>query len=83
MHPLTVLMLSLTVLLVIGVPISFSLVLSSLLVIWLADLPTVLADAWWIVAMPGCVIVLMVLAFNLIGDGLRDAFKVDVDVFGR
>jgi peptide/nickel transport system permease protein len=44
---------------------------------------TVLADAWWIVAMPGIVIVLLVLAFNLIGDGLRDAFKVDVDVFGR
>jgi peptide/nickel transport system permease protein len=44
---------------------------------------TVLSDAWWIVAMPGIVIVLLVLAFNLIGDGLRDAFKLDVDVFGR
>jgi tripartite ATP-independent transporter DctM subunit len=43
MHPLTVLLVSLTVLLVVGVPISFSLILSSLLVIWMADLPTVVA----------------------------------------
>ena len=41
MHPLTVLIVSLTVMLVVGVPISFSLILSSVLVIWIADLPTV------------------------------------------
>ena len=43
MHPLTVLIVSLTAMLVVGVPISFSLVLSSLLVIWIADLPIILA----------------------------------------
>jgi tripartite ATP-independent transporter DctM subunit len=38
-HPLTLLLASMTVLMVIGVPISFSLILCSLLVIWVADLP--------------------------------------------
>jgi peptide/nickel transport system permease protein len=32
-----------------------------------------LMDAWWIVTFPGLAIVLVVLSFNLIGDGLRDA----------
>ena len=36
-----------------------------------------LVDAWWIATFPGVAIVLMVLAFNLIGDGLRDAVHVD------
>ena len=31
-----------------------------------------LADAWWISAFPGLVIVLIVVGFSLIGDGLRD-----------
>jgi tripartite ATP-independent transporter DctM subunit len=39
MHPLTLLLLSMALLMIIGVPISFSLILSSLLVIWIADLP--------------------------------------------
>jgi tripartite ATP-independent transporter DctM subunit len=39
-HPLTVLLVSLTLALLVGVPISFALLLSSLLVIWIADLPT-------------------------------------------
>ncbi|MFH1764598.1 MAG: ABC transporter permease [Gemmatimonadota bacterium] len=30
-------------------------------------------DAWWVSAFPGLAIVLAVLAFNLVGDGLRDA----------
>jgi len=30
-------------------------------------------DAWWVAAFPGLAIVLVVLAFNLVGDGLRDA----------
>ena len=30
-------------------------------------------DAWWITAFPGIAIVLTVMAFNLVGDGLRDA----------
>ncbi len=33
----------------------------------------VLLSAWWIATFPGLVIVLTVLAFNLVGDGLRDA----------
>ena len=32
-----------------------------------------LADAWWISAFPGLVIVLIVIGFSLIGDSLRDA----------
>jgi peptide/nickel transport system permease protein len=32
-----------------------------------------LIDAWWIATFPGLTIVLVVLAFNLVGDGLRDA----------
>ncbi len=43
MHPLALLLLSMTVLMVIGVPISFSLILCSLLVIWMADLPLMVA----------------------------------------
>jgi tripartite ATP-independent transporter DctM subunit len=39
MDPLTLLLVSMSVLMVIGVPISFSLILCSLLVIWVADLP--------------------------------------------
>ena len=33
-----------------------------------------LASAWWIAAFPGLAIFVTVLAFNLFGDGLRDAF---------
>jgi peptide/nickel transport system permease protein len=32
-----------------------------------------LLDAWWIATFPGLAIVMVVLGFNLIGDGLRDA----------
>jgi peptide/nickel transport system permease protein len=32
-----------------------------------------LIGAWWITAFPGLAIVLTVMAFNLVGDGLRDA----------
>ena len=38
-----------------------------------ADGRTRLLDAWWISTFPGFAIVLTVLAFNLVGDGLRDA----------
>jgi dipeptide transport system permease protein len=31
-------------------------------------------NAWWIVTMPGLAILVTVLAINLMGDGLRDAF---------
>jgi peptide/nickel transport system permease protein len=33
---------------------------------------------WWLIYPPGVAIVLTVVAFNLIGDGLRDAFGLDV-----
>jgi dipeptide transport system permease protein len=29
--------------------------------------------AWWVVTFPGLMILVTVLAFNLMGDGLRDA----------
>jgi dipeptide transport system permease protein len=29
--------------------------------------------AWWVVTFPGLAILMIVLAFNLMGDGLRDA----------
>jgi peptide/nickel transport system permease protein len=32
-----------------------------------------LVDAWWVSLLPGVVIVIAVLAFNFLGDGLRDA----------
>ena len=38
-----------------------------------ADGRNVLIDAWWISTFPGLAIVLVVLSFNLVGDGLRDA----------
>ncbi len=31
------------------------------------------ATAWWVVTYPGVAILLSVLGFNLLGDGLRDA----------
>ena len=37
-------------------------------------------DAWWVVVFPGVALVLLVLASNLIGDGLRDQIDVDVEV---
>jgi peptide/nickel transport system permease protein len=37
-----------------------------------------LMNAWWVVTLPGTAIVLLVLAFNLLGDALRDRFSLDV-----
>ena len=34
----------------------------------------VFLDAWWVSVFPGLAIVVAVLAFNLLGDGLRDIF---------
>jgi len=42
-----------------------------------------LAAAWWVVVFPGAAVALLVLAFNLIGDGLRDTVHRDVDVIDR
>ena len=40
----------------------------------LADAREFVLRAWWVVTFPGLAIMLTVLAFNLLGDGLRDAF---------
>ncbi len=40
----------------------------------LADAREFVLRAWWVVTMPGAMILVTVLAFNLLGDGLRDAF---------
>ena len=39
----------------------------------LADVLQYAQSAWWVVTFPGLVILMTVLAFNLMGDGLRDA----------
>jgi peptide/nickel transport system permease protein len=39
-----------------------------------SDGKTVLRTAWWVTSFPGGFIFLTVMAFNLLGDGLRDAF---------
>ena len=40
----------------------------------LADAREFVLRAWWVVTLPGLMILITVLAFNLLGDGLRDAF---------
>ena len=40
----------------------------------LADAREFVLRAWWVVTLPGAMIFITVLAFNLLGDGLRDAF---------
>jgi dipeptide transport system permease protein len=39
----------------------------------LADAREFVLRAWWVVTLPGLMILMAVLAFNLLGDGLRDA----------
>ena len=39
----------------------------------LADAREFVLRAWWVVTLPGVAILVTVLAFNLLGDGLRDA----------
>ncbi|UJF19385.1 dipeptide ABC transporter permease DppC [Vibrio sp. SS-MA-C1-2] len=41
--------------------------------VMLADARQFINSAWWVVTFPGVVILITVLAFNLMGDGLRDA----------
>jgi peptide/nickel transport system permease protein len=38
----------------------------------------VLQQAWWVATFPGIALALLVVAFNLIGDGIRDLFATDV-----
>jgi peptide/nickel transport system permease protein len=44
---------------------------------------TTLAQAWWVVVFPGVVLALLLLAANLLGDGLRDRYGVDVEVIEK
>ena len=39
----------------------------------LAEATPIFATAWWFFALPGLALLLTVLAFNLLGDGIRDA----------
>jgi peptide/nickel transport system permease protein len=45
----------------------------------IADGMQVIFDQWWIAAAPGAVILLASLAFNLLGDGLRDVLEPQHD----
>lgn len=36
--------------------------------------------SWWVIAFPGLMVMFLVLAFNLIGDGLRDLLRADVEL---
>jgi len=46
----------------------------------LANALQFIQSAWWVVTFPGLAILLTVLAFNLMGDGLRDAFDPKLKV---
>lgn len=41
-----------------------------------SGLSEVYSGNWWLIAPPGIAIIILVLAFNFVGDGLRDAFEV-------
>ncbi len=41
----------------------------------LADATTIFDTAWWYMVFPGIALLLTVLAFNLVGDGLQDALN--------
>jgi peptide/nickel transport system permease protein len=43
----------------------------------IADGARYLPDQWWIAIFPALVIVVVVLAFNLLGDGIRDMFATE------
>jgi peptide/nickel transport system permease protein len=38
----------------------------------------VLQQAWWVATFPGIALALLVVGFNLVGDGIRDLFSTDV-----
>jgi peptide/nickel transport system permease protein len=41
-----------------------------------AGLTAAYSGRWWLILPPGLAVILVVCAFNAIGDGLRDAFDV-------
>jgi peptide/nickel transport system permease protein len=43
----------------------------------------IIVDAAYMALLPGVAIMLMVLAFNLVGNGLRDAFDARESLAGR
>lgn len=43
-----------------------------------ADGAKYMPDAWWLTVFPAVAILLVVLGFNLVGDGLREAFETEV-----
>ena len=45
----------------------------------LADASGLYDVAWWLMVFPGAFLVVTTLAFNLLGDGLRDALDVRTD----
>jgi peptide/nickel transport system permease protein len=44
-----------------------------------ADGASALTSAWWVAAFPGIAICLAVIAFNLLGDGIRDSLDPRAD----
>jgi len=46
----------------------------------IADGREYLATAWWVSLFPGVCVFLAVMGFNLVGDGLRDAFDPRLQV---
>ena len=45
----------------------------------IADAISIFDTAWWYMLFPGIALLLTVLAFNLLGDGLQDALNPKVD----
>jgi peptide/nickel transport system permease protein len=43
----------------------------------------VLNEAWWVAVFPGAALALLVIAFNLVGDGVRDLFSNPASVGGQ
>ena len=41
-----------------------------------SGLSEIYSEHWWLIYPPGILIIVLVLAFNFVGDGLRDAFEV-------
>src|SRR5699024_8325907 len=41
-----------------------------------SGLSEIYSENWWLIYPPGILIIVLVLAFNFVGDGLRDAFEV-------
>jgi peptide/nickel transport system permease protein len=49
----------------------------------IAEGRTELAQAWWVVVFPGAMLAWLLVAANLVGDGLRDRFGVQAEVLDK